>query len=55
MWWSKLQVGERLLLEKGHEMQQIVNVSRKGIGGTPACGEMPYEVRNNGDRLVIVV
>src|SRR5712692_10343205 len=53
--WSKVEIGELLLLEKGHEMQQIVGVGRQRVGRTPPSTQVPQEASYNGNGLAVII
>src|SRR5712692_160704 len=53
--WSKVEIGELLLLEKGHEMQQIVGVGRERVGRTPPSTQLPQEARYNRNGLAVII
>src|SRR5712692_2931498 len=53
--WSKVEIGELLLLEKGHEMQQIVGVGRQRVGRTPPSTQVPQEASCNGNGLAVII
>src|SRR5581483_763068 len=55
MSWRKVEIGELLLLEKGHEMQQIIGVGRQRVGRTSPRTQVPQETRNNGNGLAVVI
>src|SRR3989442_2479394 len=53
--WSKVEIGELLLLEKGHEMQQIVGVGRQRVGRTPPSTQVAQEASDNGNGQAIII
>src|SRR5712692_4677135 len=53
--WSKVEIGELLLLEKGHEMQQIVGVGRQRVGRTPPSTQLSQEARYNRNGLAVII
>src|SRR5260370_21647481 len=55
MSWSKVKIGELLLLEKGHEMQQIVGVGRQRIGRTPTSTKVLQEACDTWNGLVVII
>jgi RNA polymerase sigma factor (sigma-70 family) len=55
MGWGEVLVGQLLILEKLHEMQQVESVGRQGIGRASTGGKVAHEARNNGNRLVRVI
>src|SRR5260370_15038810 len=55
MSWRKLLIRELLLLEEGHEMQQVEAVSRQRVRGVVTSAQMPHEARDDFDRLTCVI
>jgi hypothetical protein len=53
--WRKVKIGEQLLLEKGHEMQQIVGVGRQRVGRTPPSTQVTQEASDNGNGLAVII
>ncbi len=53
--WRKVEIGELLLLEEGHEMQQIVSVGRQRIGRTPPSTQVSQEASYNGNGLAVII
>src|SRR6266700_981487 len=53
--WRKVKIGELLLLEKGHEMQQIIGVGRQRVGRTPPSTQVPQEASDNGNGLAVII
>src|SRR6266699_795587 len=53
--WRKVKVGELLLLEKGHEMQQIIGVGRQRVGRTPPSTQVPQKASDNGNGLAVII
>src|SRR5260370_21404386 len=54
MLWRKVEIGELLFFEKGHEMQQIVGVGRQRVGRTPPSTQLPQEASDNGNGLAVI-
>src|SRR5205807_10418495 len=46
---------ELLLLEKGHEMQQIIGVGRQRVGRTPPSTQVPQKASDNGNGLAVII
>src|SRR5260370_13346391 len=55
MRWSKLLIGELLLFEKGHEVQQIENIGRQRIGRVPTGTQLTHKAGHNGNRLIVLI
>src|SRR5260370_2475267 len=55
MLWRKVEIGELLFFEKGHEMQQIIGVSRQGVRRTPPSTQLPQEASDNGNGLAVII
>src|SRR5438105_7114402 len=55
MTWRKVKIGELLLLEKGHEMQQIIGVGRQRVGRTPPSTQVPQKASDNGNGLAVII
>src|SRR5260370_17123398 len=55
MLWRKVEIGELLFFEKGHEMQQIIGVSRQRVGRTPPSTQVPQEASYNGNGLAVII
>src|SRR5256885_1444775 len=53
--WRKVKIGELLLLEKGHEMQQIIGVGRQRVGRTPPSTQVPQKASDNGNGLAVII
>jgi hypothetical protein len=53
--WRKVEIGELLLLEKGHEMQQIVDVGRQRVGRTSPSTQVPQEANYSGNGLAVII
>jgi hypothetical protein len=55
MLWRKVEIGELLFFEKGHEMQQIIGVSRQCVGRTPPSTQLPQDASDNGNGLAVII
>src|SRR5258708_19221512 len=55
MLWRKVEIGELLFFEKGHEMQQIIGVGRQCVGRTPPSTQLPQEASDNGNGLAVII
>ena len=55
MRWGEVLIGELVLREKGHEMEQIEAVSRQRIGRVASSAQMPHEAGDNGNGPIVIV
>jgi len=55
MRWSEVLIGELVLREKGHEMEQIETVSRQRIGRVPPSAQMPHEAGDYGNGPIVII
>src|SRR6266567_8605278 len=53
--WRKVKIGELPLLEKDHEMQQIIGVGRQRVRRTPPSTQLPQEASDNGNGLAVII
>jgi hypothetical protein len=53
--WNKLLIGEMVLFEKSHEVQQIESVGREGVGRAPTSSEVPHEARDGENGLLVLI
>src|SRR5260370_42028573 len=55
MRWGEVLIGELVLREKGHEMEQIEAVSRQRIGRVASSVQMPHEAGDDGNGPIVIV
>src|SRR5258708_12628922 len=55
MLWRKVEIGELLFFEKGHEMQQIIGVGRQRVRRTPPSTQLSQEASDNGNGLAVII
>src|SRR5260370_38034333 len=55
MRWGEVLIGELVLREKGHEMEQIEAVSRQRIGRGASSAQMPHEAGDDGNGPIVIV